>query len=60
MLLRFTEAILKYLKKKKQDKVEEIKKKTGYNSTRDLIEKYDEAIKRVRRRFRSSRSTKLH
>ncbi|GAA5980566.1 hypothetical protein JCM11641_006683 [Rhodosporidiobolus odoratus] len=39
------EATLKILTKKKQDKVEEIKKKTGYYSTRDLLEKYDEALK---------------
>ncbi|BGP15895.1 hypothetical protein JCM10213_003676 [Rhodosporidiobolus nylandii] len=40
------EATLKVLTKKKQDKVEEIKKKTGYYSTRDLLEKYDEALKK--------------
>jgi len=32
--------------KKKADKVEEIKKKTGYYSTRDLLEKYDEALRK--------------
>ncbi|GAA5908260.1 hypothetical protein JCM6882_006786 [Rhodosporidiobolus microsporus] len=37
---------LKTLVKQKQDKVEEIKKKTGYYSTRDLLEKYDEALKK--------------
>ncbi|GAA5997910.1 uncharacterized protein JCM10292_006900 [Rhodotorula paludigena] len=37
---------LKVLVKQKQDKVEEIKKKTGYYSTRDLLEKYDEALKK--------------
>ncbi|GAA6027370.1 hypothetical protein JCM8097_007802 [Rhodosporidiobolus ruineniae] len=40
------ESTLKVLVKKKQDKVEEIKKKTGYYSTRDLLEKYDEALKK--------------
>lgn len=29
--------------KKRRDKVEEIKKKTNYYSTRDLIQKYDES-----------------
>ncbi|GAA5842568.1 hypothetical protein JCM11251_004906 [Rhodosporidiobolus azoricus] len=38
---------LKTLVKQKQDKVEEIKKKTGYYSTRDLLEKYDEALKKA-------------
>ncbi|CEQ40358.1 SPOSA6832_01971, partial [Sporobolomyces salmonicolor] len=37
---------LKALVKQKQDKVEEIKKKTGYYSTRDLLEKYDEALRK--------------
>jgi hypothetical protein len=41
-----TEMIIKSLLKKKQDKVEEIKKKTGYYSTRDLLEKYDEALRK--------------
>lgn len=40
------EATLKHLVKQKQDKVEEIKKKTGYYSTRDLLEKYDEALRK--------------
>ncbi|BGO99502.1 Endoplasmic reticulum junction formation protein lunapark [Rhodotorula toruloides] len=40
------EATLKTLVKQKQDKVEEIKKKTGYYTTRDLLEKYDEALKK--------------
>ncbi|GAA5928204.1 uncharacterized protein JCM15063_003819 [Sporobolomyces koalae] len=40
------EMIIKSLLKKKQDKVEEIKKKTGYYSTRDLLEKYDEGLKK--------------
>ncbi|GAA5966112.1 hypothetical protein JCM3765_002610 [Sporobolomyces pararoseus] len=40
------EMIIKSLLKKKQDKVEEIKKKTGYYSTRDLLEKYDEALRK--------------
>ncbi|GAA6063135.1 hypothetical protein JCM10212_001183 [Sporobolomyces blumeae] len=40
------ESIIKVLIKKKQDKVEEIKKKTGYYSTRDLLEKYDEALRK--------------
>ncbi|BGP47969.1 hypothetical protein JCM10450v2_003838 [Rhodotorula kratochvilovae] len=40
------EAQLKVLLKQKSDKVEEIKKKTGYYSTRDLLEKYDEALKK--------------
>ncbi len=41
-----TEYTLKHLVKQKQDKVEEIKKKTGYYSTRDLLEKYDEALRK--------------
>ncbi|GAA5904141.1 hypothetical protein JCM8208_003458 [Rhodotorula glutinis] len=40
------ETQLKVLVKQKQDKVEEIKKKTGYYSTRDLLEKYDEALRK--------------
>ncbi|GAA5989579.1 hypothetical protein JCM10908_000539 [Rhodotorula pacifica] len=40
------EKTLKHLVKQKQDKVEEIKKKTGYYSTRDLLEKYDEALRK--------------
>lgn len=43
---------LKVLVKQKQDKVEEIKKKTGYYSTRDLLEKYDEALKKGVRSLR--------
>lgn len=34
------------LKKQQRDQVEELKKKTGYYSTRSLLEKYDEAIKK--------------
>ncbi|KAF8179234.1 hypothetical protein BJ912DRAFT_883220 [Pholiota molesta] len=37
------EKTVKELMKKRRDKVEEIKKKTNYYSTRDLIQKYDEA-----------------
>ncbi|KAH9482111.1 Endoplasmic reticulum junction formation protein lunapark [Psilocybe cubensis] len=37
------EKYLKELMKKRRDKVEEIKKKTNYYSTRDLIQKYDDA-----------------
>ncbi|GAA5943848.1 hypothetical protein JCM3775_000211 [Rhodotorula graminis] len=40
------ETQVKVLVKQKQDKVEEIKKKTGYYSTRDLLEKYDEALRK--------------
>ncbi|SGY50407.1 BQ5605_C001g00882 [Microbotryum silenes-dioicae] len=36
---------LKVLKKEQQDKVEELKRKTGYYSTRSLLEKYDEGTK---------------
>ncbi|KDR84493.1 hypothetical protein GALMADRAFT_133778 [Galerina marginata CBS 339.88] len=36
------EKTLKELMKKRRDKVEEIKKKTNFYSTRDLIQKYDE------------------
>lgn len=46
-----TEKTLKHLVKQKQDKVEEIKKKTGYYSTRDLLEKYDEALRKGVRAF---------
>ncbi|KAF8888145.1 hypothetical protein CPB84DRAFT_1786333 [Gymnopilus junonius] len=35
---------LKELMKKRRDKVEEIKKKTNYYTTRDLLQKYDEAV----------------
>lgn len=38
-----SEKTVKELMKKRRDKVEEIKKKTNYYSTRDLIHKYDEA-----------------
>ena len=38
-----TEKHLKELMKKRRDKVEEIKKKTNFYSTRDLLQKYDEA-----------------
>ncbi|KAF8967540.1 hypothetical protein BDZ97DRAFT_1755963 [Flammula alnicola] len=37
------EKTVKELMKRRRDKVEEIKKKTNYYSTRDLIQKYDEA-----------------
>jgi len=37
------EKSLKELMKKRRDKVDEIKKKTNYYSTRDLIQKYDES-----------------
>lgn len=37
-----TEKHLKELMKKRRDKVEEIKKKTNYYTTRDLLQKYDE------------------
>jgi len=37
------EKSLKELMKKRRDKVEEIKKKTNYYTTRDLIQKYDES-----------------
>ncbi|GAA6022568.1 hypothetical protein JCM10207_006588 [Rhodosporidiobolus poonsookiae] len=40
------EKTLKVLVKEKQDKVEEIKKKTGYYTTRDLLEKYDEQLRK--------------
>lgn len=41
-----TEATLRTLKKEQRDKVEELKRKTGYYSTRNLLEKYDEVIKK--------------
>lgn len=34
------------LKKQQRDKLEELKRKTGYYSTRDLIERYDDAVAR--------------
>ncbi|KJA21000.1 hypothetical protein HYPSUDRAFT_141445 [Hypholoma sublateritium FD-334 SS-4] len=37
------ERTIKDLMKKRRDKVEEIKKKTNYYSTRDLIQRYDES-----------------
>jgi len=50
LLVAHAESQLKVLVKQKQDKVEEIKKKTGYYSTRDLLEKYDEALRKGVRR----------
>ncbi|SCV71218.1 BQ2448_2806 [Microbotryum intermedium] len=38
---------LKVLKKEQQEKVEELKRKTGYYSTRSLLEKYDEGTKKA-------------
>lgn len=43
ILLSFPEQALKDLKKQRRDRVEEIKKKTNYYSTRDLLQKYDDA-----------------
>lgn len=40
---RFLEKHLVTLRKQQRDKIEEIKKKTNYYSTRNLIERYDEA-----------------
>jgi hypothetical protein len=34
------------LKKEQRENVEELKRKTSYYSTRDLLEKYDDAIKK--------------
>ncbi|KAM0787783.1 hypothetical protein ACM66B_003838 [Microbotryomycetes sp. NB124-2] len=36
------ETVLRRLKKQQRDKVEELKRKTGYYSTKNLIDKYDE------------------
>lgn len=44
--LSLAETTLRALKKSQREKVEELKKKTGYYSTRNLLEKYDEAIKK--------------
>ena len=59
--LRFipVEKALKDLMKQRRDKVEEIKKKTNYYSTRDLLQKYDESSPAppalpLRQRFSSS------
>lgn len=38
-----TEKVLKDLMKKRREKVEEIKKKTNYYSTHDLLQKYDDS-----------------
>jgi hypothetical protein len=38
-----TEKALKDLMKQRREKVEDIKKKTNYYSTRDLLQKYDES-----------------
>lgn len=38
-----SEKALKDLTKRRREKVEEIKKKTNYYSTRDLLQKYDES-----------------
>jgi hypothetical protein len=38
-----TEKALKDLMKQRREKVEEIKKKTNYYSTRDLLQKYDDS-----------------
>lgn len=43
---------LSALKKEQREKVEELKRKTGYNSTRELLEKYDDAIKKNVRALR--------
>lgn len=43
---RQTEQTLIGLKKEQRDKVEELKTKTGYYSTRNLLEKYDEVVKK--------------
>jgi len=40
------ETKLRVLKKQQRDKLEELKRKTGYYSTRDLIERYDDAVAR--------------
>lgn len=40
------ETTLRALKKSQREKVEELKKKTGYYSTRNLLEKYDEVIRK--------------
>ena len=40
------ETSLRELKKQQRDQVEELKRKTGYYSTRNLLEKYDEVIKK--------------
>ncbi|KAK4704169.1 endoplasmic reticulum junction formation protein lunapark, partial [Phenoliferia sp. Uapishka_3] len=40
------ETTLRELKKQQREQVEELKRKTGYYSTRNLLEKYDEVIKK--------------
>lgn len=40
------EATLRTLKKQQRDKVEELKRKTGYYSTKSLLDKYDDVIKK--------------
>lgn len=40
-----TEKSLRALKKEQRERVEELKRKTGYYSTRNLIEKYDDTVK---------------
>lgn len=42
------------LRKQQREKVEEIKKKTNYDSTRNLIERYDETDSPLRRRIPSA------
>lgn len=46
LMARGTGKTLVALKKKQRDQVEELKRKTGYYSTRSLLEKYDEVIKK--------------
>lgn len=43
---QLAETRLRQLKKQQRDKVEELKKKTGYYSTRQILEKYDEVVKK--------------
>lgn len=40
------ETTLRQLKKEQREKIEELKRKTGYYSTRNLLEKYDEVVKK--------------
>lgn len=46
MSLHPKETGLRQLKKEQHEKIEELKRKTGYYSTRDLLEKYDDAVKK--------------
>ncbi|KAH8917678.1 hypothetical protein BT69DRAFT_1323407 [Atractiella rhizophila] len=52
------EKVLVELRKKQRSKVEELKKKTGYYSTRDLLEKYDDSPSKEKQREKEAQEEK--